>query len=130
LANVNEKELSAAAFKLEQAGRTKDTAVMADKTPVFLDKLRAIIEKHTPQEDEDDSGLGSTGEDLKYLYEKLLVIKKACDGYDRKTAKDTIAKLRQRKWPAKTKELLGTMAEHLLNGDFEEVLKIAGELNS
>jgi CheY-like chemotaxis protein len=131
LANMGEKELSAVAYKLEQAGRAKDTVVMAEETQVFLEKLRMVVDKLKPmQENKETTDIESSNEDLAYLREALLTVKNACDGYDRKTAKDTIAALRQRKWPLKTKELLGTMAEHLLNGDFEEVSKIAEELNN
>jgi PAS domain S-box-containing protein len=122
LMNVGEKELSAAAFRLEQAGREKNTSVMTADTPGFLNELRAVIEKFTPQRKDD----GKTPDgDREYLREKLLVIIQACEGYERKTVKDAIVELRQKGWPRQTREMLGTMAENLLNGDFEEVAKIA-----
>jgi HPt (histidine-containing phosphotransfer) domain-containing protein len=49
LGNIGETELSAAAYKLEQAGRAKDTAVMKDATPAFLKELGTIFEKYAPQ---------------------------------------------------------------------------------
>jgi signal transduction histidine kinase/CheY-like chemotaxis protein len=49
LAHVGETELSALAAKLEQAGRDKDTTLMSAETGEFLGKLRAVIEKFTPQ---------------------------------------------------------------------------------
>lgn len=134
LANMGEKELSAVAARLEQAGRAKDTAVIENETPAFLEKLREIIEKITPRQNDDDAEEGADpqpgSEDYAYLGEKLLVITKACDDYDRKTAKDTIAELRQKKWSKKTVELLGTMARHLLNGDFDEVSNTAEKIQT
>jgi signal transduction histidine kinase/CheY-like chemotaxis protein/ABC-type amino acid transport substrate-binding protein len=47
LLNIGETKISAAAFKLEQAGKAKDAAVMKYETPAFLNKLRAFIEKRT-----------------------------------------------------------------------------------
>jgi signal transduction histidine kinase/DNA-binding response OmpR family regulator/ABC-type amino acid transport substrate-binding protein len=47
LGNIGETEISAAAYKLEQAGRAKDAAAMKNETPVFLNKLGAVIEKWT-----------------------------------------------------------------------------------
>jgi CheY-like chemotaxis protein/nitrogen-specific signal transduction histidine kinase/HPt (histidine-containing phosphotransfer) domain-containing protein len=127
LANISENDLSAVAAKLEQAGRAKDVALMANETQAFLDKLRKTIEKLAPQKK--DASLSETAtEDLTLLREKLLAIKEVCDEYDRKAAKDAIAELRQKKWLAATGKMLETMSEHLLNGDFEEVASVADKL--
>jgi HPt (histidine-containing phosphotransfer) domain-containing protein len=125
LANAGEKALSAAALKLEQAGREKDTAVITKETHGFLNELRAVIRKFTPQ-NEGETG-GETGdEETEYLREKLLAIKGACEAYNRKTAKAAITELRQKEWSRETTEILEKMAEHLLNGDFDKVSSIAG----
>ena len=127
LANIGESELSSHAAKLEQAGRDKDVVVISSETPVFLGELRAIIEKLIP--------LGQTGgsdeplnEDYTYLQEKLFAIKEACEIYDKKTIKAKISELRQKTWPHPIKELLSTMAEQLLGGDFEKVSDITGKI--
>jgi PAS domain S-box-containing protein len=125
LLNVGEKELSEAAFRLEQAGRDKNTVVINADTPLFLDGLRATIKRLTPSREGDgETAQGERG----YLHEKLLAIIQACDGYERKTAKETLVELRRREWPLLTREMLGTMAENLLNGDFEEVAHIAQKI--
>jgi CheY-like chemotaxis protein len=49
LGNIGEKELSAAAAKLEKAGKEKNTAVMTAETPELLNRLRAMIRELTPQ---------------------------------------------------------------------------------
>jgi hypothetical protein len=127
LAHIGETELSSLAAKLEQAGRDKDTAMMSTETGEFLARLRAVIEKLTPQkkEDEDDK---TAGADYMFLREKLLAVKEACKVYNKKAAKDAIAELRQKTWERPTKELLGTMSEHLLSGDFEEVSSTAEKI--
>jgi PAS domain S-box-containing protein len=120
LANIGETDLSAVAFKLEDAGRANDTAVIKAETPKFLDDLRAVIEKNTPRQEEGEENIV---EDRAYLREKLLVIKKACEAYERKTIRAAIADLRQKEWLSETKELLTIMDADLLNGDFEAVSK-------
>jgi signal transduction histidine kinase/CheY-like chemotaxis protein/ABC-type amino acid transport substrate-binding protein len=47
LGNIGETEISAAAYKLEQAGKAKDAAAMKEQTPVFLKELDAVIKKWT-----------------------------------------------------------------------------------
>jgi CheY-like chemotaxis protein len=124
LANIGETALSAFALKLEQAGRDRDTAVIADETPSFLDALRAAAEKLKPKEDEPDSGI--TEEDRAYLNTRLAAIQAACAEYDKKAAKDTLAELRRKTWPRPVKEKLNTIAEHLLHSEFEEAAGAAG----
>jgi HPt (histidine-containing phosphotransfer) domain-containing protein len=50
LASIDEAELSAFAQKLENAGKTHNTAEMISDTPLFIDGLRKLIEKITPKE--------------------------------------------------------------------------------
>jgi CheY-like chemotaxis protein len=50
LASAGEPELSAFALKLEQAGKMKDTAEMISETPPFIDGLRELIKKITPND--------------------------------------------------------------------------------
>jgi CheY-like chemotaxis protein len=129
LANVNEDDLSYAALKLEQAGRAKDTVIMTEDTPAFLTDLKKIIEKLKAHSEDDETGELLVGEESwGYLHEKLPIIKNACEEFDRKTAKDTITELRQRAWPRHVKEMLGTMAEKLLDGDFMEVSSVAEKI--
>ena len=59
------------------------------------------------------------------MREKLLTIKEACEIFDKKTAKNAIAELRQRSWPRQTEEMLALIDEHLLNGDFDKVSGLA-----
>jgi leucyl-tRNA synthetase len=109
---------------LEQAGREKNTAAIESETRSFLDKLWAVIEKHNPRK-EDNAADETIIEDRAYLQEKLRAIKNACGSYDRKAIKAAITDLQQKEWSAATRELLATIEEELLNGDFEAIAKAA-----
>jgi PAS domain S-box-containing protein len=123
LANIGETGLSADAFKLEQAGRAEDVEAMMAETPAFLEALRKVIEKNKPKEDE--AAQEDSYNDLAYLDEKLLAIQTACEEYDKITVKTLLAELEQKKWPHSARELLDTLAGHLLHSDFEEAAKLA-----
>jgi leucyl-tRNA synthetase len=125
LTNVREIALSNTAAMLEQVGREKNTAAMASETRTFLDKLWAVIEKHTPRQ-EDKAGDETIVEDHAFLKEKLLTIKNACEAYDKKAIKAALTELQQKEWSAATRKLLATIEEDILNGDFEAVSKAAG----
>jgi hypothetical protein len=121
LANIGETELSDAALKLEQAGRAEDINLMLSETPAFLEALRKVIEKNKPKEDSDVQ----EDSDLRYLSEMLLVIQKACEGYDETSANLALAELKQKRWTRSVIELLDTIAGHLLHSNFEEAEKLA-----
>jgi signal transduction histidine kinase/DNA-binding response OmpR family regulator len=123
LANIGETELSGFARKLEVAGKKRDIAVLSAETPDFMNKLQAIIEKVTPRE-ENDSG-NVVEEDKDFLEEKMIVFRAACTIYDKKAAKEVLVELKKKNWPRSTKEMLNTLAEHLLHSDFEEAANIA-----
>jgi signal transduction histidine kinase/DNA-binding response OmpR family regulator/PAS domain-containing protein len=125
LANIGETALSADALKLEQAGQAEDKLVLMSETPAFLEALRKVIEKNKPKEDEGEAAREDSGADLAYLSEKLLLIRKACGEYDKKTVKTALAELEQKKWPRSIMELLDNIAGHLLHSDFEEAAKLA-----
>jgi len=125
LANIRETELSSFAYKLEQAGERNDTAVMSAETPAFLDGLRKIAAKLRPK---DRKGSEITEGDYEYLHEKLIVVKEACEVYDKKTAKDTMSELRQKAWPPQIERMLGSIAEYLLSGDYAEILHTADRI--
>ena len=123
LANIGETEISGFARILEMAGKERDLAIISTETPDFMNKLRAIIKKITPQE-EDDNGK-TAQEDQDFLQEKLILFRAACTIYDKKAAKEVLVDLKKKNWPRTTKEMLNTLAEHLLHSDFEEAANIA-----
>jgi HPt (histidine-containing phosphotransfer) domain-containing protein len=126
LANIGEPGLSTVALNLEQAGRNRDTAMMSNETGAFLDKLILLVNNLTPLEE--TKANAATDEDLPYLREKLNVMQEACSTYDKKTAKDIIADLRQKDWPGSTNDMLKTISEYLMQGYFEKAADIAGEI--
>jgi signal transduction histidine kinase/CheY-like chemotaxis protein len=125
LANIGENELSAVAFKLEQAGRVEDMAVIMSETPAFLESLRTVVEKNKPKKDDEKGDV--TDWDKAYLGQKLADLQVACAAYDKNTAKAISVELKQKSWPHEVKELLNTISEYLLHSDFEEAAKVAKE---
>jgi len=128
LANIGENELSEKAAKLELAGRNQNIDVILSALPEFLASLCQVIEKLKPS---DDDGIQEgNGADMPYLREKLDIIQKACESFDKKTAKDALAALKQKTWPKKVKEQLSDIAERLLHSEFDEARAIAKEIFS
>jgi signal transduction histidine kinase/DNA-binding NarL/FixJ family response regulator len=125
LANIGETELSGSAKNLEQAGRDKNISVIISETPSFLESLRNVIEKIKPKADEITSD--SSEEDMAYLREKLIIIKDSCGIYDKKTAKNVLSELREKTWTADVKNLLDTIAEHLLHSEFDEAAVVMND---
>jgi len=126
LANIGETELSAAAMRLEQAGREKDINVMKAETNAFIDGLYAVIAKIKPK-DADDEPSEDTEEALAFLRKKLRVIREACAEFEKKTAKNTLNELREKTWSHKTREMLNKIAEHLLHSEFDNAAAIANQ---
>jgi signal transduction histidine kinase/DNA-binding response OmpR family regulator len=123
LANMGELELSSLALRLEQAARERDAAVMSSDTPAFMNALRAVVKKIAPREDGEDSEI--TDADRAYLREQLMEVKAACEAYDKKTAKNALAGIEQKtSWPRPTRDLLDTIARHLLHSKFKEIVNI------
>ena len=126
LANIGEADLSAAALKLESAGREGNLAALESETPGFLISLQELIDKLTPGEDSDAGG-PQPGADAAPLKETLLAIKAACEEYDGSAAGAALAELRKTKWPPPAKELLGKISEFLLHSDFDEICDAIGQ---
>jgi PAS domain S-box-containing protein len=128
LANVGEFELSEFAKLLEQAGRDGNINLILAELPIFLDSLYQIIEKFRPEDDEEDTV--DMESERPYLFEKLLVIRNACDSMDKKTAKTALAELKAKAWPKRVREQLAALAELLLHSDFNEVSEAAKNFNA
>jgi CheY-like chemotaxis protein len=124
LANIGEAELSVTALRLEQAGREKDLKLMTAETKNFMEALQAVINKIKPKDD-NGADIEDTQEALAYLREKLTVIKSACDAYDKKSVKNTLNELKEKTWSHKTKDLINSIADHLLHSEFDEVSSLA-----
>jgi CheY-like chemotaxis protein len=123
LANVGESDLSATAFRLEQAARERKLRVMTEETAAFIAKLRAVIEKIRPEE---AFGTGDlTDDDLTFLRGQWLAIQTACRAYDTKAVKTALTALKAKTWPYEAKEALDALSGHILHSRFEEAAAIA-----
>jgi len=130
LANIGENELSERAAKLEQAGRNHNVDLILPALPGFLESLYQVIERLSPSDDGDSQkNNGADNPGMPYLQEKLDIIQKACESFDKKTAKDALAALKQKTWPKKVKEQLSDIAECLLHSEFDEACAIAKEIS-
>jgi len=121
LANIGEQELSSVAHRMEQAGREKDKNVITTEINGFIEKLKAVIEKNKPKE---NNAVEDTEEALALLREKLLVIQKACTAYNKKAAKDALNKLREKTWASNTRKLIDSISEYLLHSEFDDAAAI------
>jgi HPt (histidine-containing phosphotransfer) domain-containing protein len=127
LANIGKTDLSAAAAKLEIAGREEKLDVITSETPAFISSLRALVEELSPKKE--TAGVENADEDKPFLTETLLAIKAACGEYDDSVAEKALAELRKRTWSQKTNELLGTIAERLLHSEFDEIVEDIDKFN-
>jgi len=126
LANVGETEISAAALRLERAGRERDIAIITEETPAFIGALRFLIDKYKPDEnDETDEPTEISGDDAAYLQEKLLAIKTACEKFDITAARSALEDLRRKKWPRPVKVSLDEISLHLLHSAFKKAVAVA-----
>jgi len=128
LANIGEKELSAEANRLEQAGREKNINLLLSETKEFLEKLDNVINEIKKREEKNELSEDSE-ESLAMLKEKLQIIKDACTEMNKKIIKDELIKLRKMAWTQKTNELLTAIEEHLLHSDFEEASALIDNYN-
>jgi signal transduction histidine kinase/DNA-binding response OmpR family regulator len=123
LANIGLSDLSNTARRLEHAGRGNDINVMLTETQSFIENLRKVIDELKPMF-EDTEDVEDTEESLVMLREKLAVIKEACASLDKKAAKNVLNELRENTWSQSTKELLNSIAEHLLHSGFDDAASL------
>jgi len=128
LANIGEKELSAEANKLEQAGREKDINFLLSETKDFLENLDKVINGIKKREEKNELSEDSE-ESLAMLKDKLQIIKDACTEMNKKVIKNVLIELRKRAWTQKTNELLTGIEEHLLHSDFDDVSALIDNYN-
>jgi HPt (histidine-containing phosphotransfer) domain-containing protein len=124
LANVGEEELSARASDLENAGRDKDVKFILSELPLFLESLYAVIYKFEEREEKQRVVKTELKGDNSLLKEKLQGIRAACSVYNKKTAKDLLAELKEKSWPAETEEALSAIAGFLLHSEFDDAARI------
>jgi signal transduction histidine kinase/DNA-binding response OmpR family regulator len=114
LSNVNETELSDFAFKLEKAGQEHDLDIILNETPVFINMLNSIIGKYKPDETPVDD-VEMSAEDMVFLREKMIEIKRACEMYKINDAKEALESLKKKTWPRRINNILDEVSVHLLH---------------
>jgi signal transduction histidine kinase/CheY-like chemotaxis protein len=122
LANIGETELSKEALKLEMAAREHNTKLIMSDIPSFFEKLNFVIERFKSKKETQDKT-----EDIYdnvFLKENLLVVKTACESFDKKTAKNTLSEIRKKSWTQSVNEKLADFAEYILHSDFDEAAKV------
>jgi PAS domain S-box-containing protein len=120
LVNIGKVNLSAAALKLEKAGREEKIEIIQSETPAFISALQAVVEELKPKME--TAAIEKADEDKPFLTEMLHAIKMACADYDEKTVDNVLTELRRTAWSRQTNELLGKIAEQLLHSDFDEIM--------
>ena len=127
LANIRETKLSSAAQRLEQAGRENNINVMLSETGNFINDLNKVIDgiksKIKEKEITED-----TDESLAFLYEKMEIIKEACEVLNKKAIKNAITELKEKQWSNPIKEKLNLISEYLLHSEFEKITAIADKI--
>ena len=126
LAGIGEHDLAAAANDLEQAGRSGNFDLILAKTPVFLDSLNAIIEKYDIV-DSNNTAAEDSKESMENLSIGLLEIQRACEAFDKRTAKSILNGLQKNRWSPAAAALMEKIAECLLHSEFEKASSLADD---
>ena len=125
LANIKNLELSNIAARLENLGREEKFEEIVAETPAFLDELRTLIEKLTPEADpakEMADEATETDEDISYLHEKLLDIRASCEEYDEIVPGEILEELGSKTWSKSIKEFIDAISRHLMLSEFDEIV--------
>jgi HPt (histidine-containing phosphotransfer) domain-containing protein len=126
LANIGEEDLAEFASRLEQAGQGRDIAVISEKSPLFFDELRVLINKIRPKYEKS----GAEKIDRALLGEQLRALLAACAADDQKSAKAAIIALNKKTWPRHVKNQINSITECLMNGDLAAVVAAAKKLEN
>jgi CheY-like chemotaxis protein/HPt (histidine-containing phosphotransfer) domain-containing protein len=127
LANIGENELSDEALELEQAGRDQNINLILTCLPEFMVSLRNVIDKLKPPEETTEETQINNADALAFLQEKLNAVQSACMSFDKKSAKEILAEIKERTWHKAIRDKLSAISEHLLHSEFEEAASIARE---
>jgi CheY-like chemotaxis protein len=123
LKNIGETKLSEFAFDLEKAGRERNFNFIVDKTPVFMEELKSLVQKLKPEET--NSAAPVSHNEILYLKEKLNELKTACEAFNTRAAEAVLSELKQKTWPQETDDAINEISECLLCSEFEKAVSIA-----
>jgi len=124
--NIDERDLSALAKKLEFAGRDDDIGIIIKETPALIEGLKLLISRYK-HDDEDEI----TSEEAAFLREKLLIVKEASIMVDKDAVYDALEALIEKKeWPKHIYFVLDEIATHILHGSFQKAASAADNFTS
>jgi CheY-like chemotaxis protein len=125
LANINEKELSAAAYELEKLGTNNKVEEIFSRTPALIESLGTLIVSLKPKSAAgSDCPTASSDADLTFLKDKLEEIKTACIRFKKSEAKAALNELKQKAWQQEINSLLDEISDHLLLGQFKKIIPL------
>jgi len=133
--NIKENELAEIADKLEMDGKeiykeygddaskAKIKELLTNSAPLFINKLKELLEKLNAKRNENAVNHKLIDEDTEKLCKQLKAIQNKAADYDRKGVLDIISEIKN--CSKETKAALDNISEHVLHSDFEEAEKIA-----
>jgi len=129
LANIGEFKISESASRLENAaGHDENMEYISANTEAFVEMLQNLIDKIKSERPSRTDNI-DTDEDTAYLTEQLRIIKSACEGYDEKTAYETIDRLKEKRWKPETAETIEKIRDALFYAsDFDGAAEMSEEL--
>ena len=126
LNNIGEANLADVALELELAGKSRDFSAITMVTPRFVSLLKALADKYRPTRD--DGNAKFTDDDIIYLKKNLLMIKIACQTFDKKTIRQVMDELKTKDWPSHIKDVILELDGHVLHSAFDKVKALADEI--
>jgi CheY-like chemotaxis protein len=123
---MREAGLSEWAMSLEDAGRAANMDVIDKETPVFISALKDVMQKLSP--DKNGAALNVSDEDKAFIQEKMANIRVAAEIFEKRTIKELIAQINQKRWPDEIKEMLDDMKRNLLHSNFEAITDNVNEI--
>ncbi|GHV46832.1 hypothetical protein FACS1894204_09230 [Synergistales bacterium] len=121
-ANIDEKELSELAAKLEFAAKGGDTDFIGANVDNFLAKLSVFVKPDSVGREEITEWI--IEEDTDFLRAKLSALKAAARNFDSSDANAVLAELRGKRWNKETLKLLSAIEEKILFSDFDEAIEL------
>jgi CheY-like chemotaxis protein len=123
LANIGERELSAVAEVLEQAGRDGALHTVEGKLRKFTERLMAITGRFKESSKPPKKKCPEPTDDEKeYLRRSLQSFIQECGELNRQAAKAVLTELRQREWHERVNKGLESIGVHLLHSAFNEAV--------
>jgi signal transduction histidine kinase/DNA-binding response OmpR family regulator len=126
LSNIGYIELSQIARNLENYARLNDIDSIINETPAFLVSLRKVVHELSPNEEE-ETVIEATQEELLYLSDKLAILKSACEDFNEELADKILSEIKEKPFASSIKSLIDEISVMLLHSDFDEIVALVDE---